>query len=107
MSNRKTLDGRPSIFRRSTNETTGESNGQTAEGSDDQTLEQPDSQELGRLDNKAAKTQRIKATFYLEAADIVAIDRMQTEEFTRTGKKPERSQLVSRAIQALIKQQDS
>jgi len=107
MSNRKTLDGRPSIFRRSTNEATGEPDGQTAERSDAQTLEHPDSQELGRLDNKAAKTQRIKATFYLEAADIVAIDRMQTEEFTRTGKKPERSQLVSRAIQALIKQQDS
>jgi len=107
MSNRKTLDGRPSIFRRSTNEMTGESDGQTAERSDAQTFEQPDSQELGRLDSKVAKTQRIKATFYLEAADIVAIDRMQTEEFTRTGKKPERSQLVSRAIQSLIKQQDS
>ncbi len=82
---------------------TGEPNGQAAEHPDAQTLEQPDSQELDRLDNKAAKTQRIKATFYLEAADIVAIDRMQTDEFTRTGKKPERSHLVSRAIQALTK----
>ena len=107
MSNRKTLDGRPSIFRRSTNETTGESNGQTAEGSDDQTLEQPDSQEASQPDSKAVKMQRIKATFYLEPADIVAIDHMQTEEFTRTGKKPERSQLVSRAIQAFAKQQNS
>ncbi len=107
MSNRKTLDGRPSIFRRSTNEMTDEPDSQTAERSDAQTLEQPDSQALDRLDSKATKTQRTKATFYLEAADIVAIDRMQTEEFTRTGKKPERSQLVSRAIQALIKQQDS
>jgi len=106
MSNRKTLDGRPSIFRRSTTEVTDEQDSQTAERSDVSTLEQPDGQELGRLDNKATKMQRIKATFYLEAADIVAIDRMQTEEFTRTGKKPERSQLVSRAIQALIKQQD-
>lgn len=107
MSSRKTLDGRPSIFRRSTNEMTGEPDGQAAEHPDAQTLEQPDSQELALLDNKAAKTQRIKATFYLEAADIVAIDQMQTEEFTRTGKKPERSHLVSRAIQALAKQQDS
>jgi len=106
MSNRKTLDGRPSIFRRSTNEVTDEPNDQTAERSDARTLEQPDSQEFGRLDNKAAKTQRIKATFYLEPADIVAIDRMQTEEFTRTGKKPERSQLVSRAIQTLLRQLD-
>lgn len=107
MSNRKTLDGRPSIFRRSTNKMTGGPDSQTAERSDAQTLEQPDSQELDQLDSKATKTQRIKATFYLEAADIVAIDRMQTEEFTRTGKKPERSQLVSRAIQALIRQLDS
>jgi len=106
MSNRKTLDGRPSIFRRSTTEVTDEQDSQTAERSDVSTLEQSDSQELGQLDNKATKMQRIKATFYLEAADIVAIDRMQTEEFTRTGKKPERSQLVSRAIQVLAKQKD-
>ncbi len=107
MSNRKTLDGRPSIFRRSTNEAIGEEGSQESESLDAQTLEQPDSQEARQSDSKAIRAQRIKATFYLEPADIVAIDRMQTEEFTRTGKKPERSHLVSRAIQALTKQQDS
>ena len=106
MSSRKTLEGRPSIFRRSTDEATGEQDSQASEHLDAQTLEQPDSQAVRRPDSQTAKTQRIKATFYLEPADIVAIDRMQTEEFTRTGKKPERSHIVSRAIQALIKQQD-
>ncbi len=107
MSNRKTLQGRPSIFRRSPDEAAGQQDDQTTERLDGQTLEQPDSQELGQPDGKAAKAQRIKATFYLEPEDIIAIDRMQTEEFTRTGKKPERSHLVSRAIQALMRQQDS
>jgi len=32
---------------------------------------------------------------------VVAIDRMQTEEFLRTGNKPERSEIVSRAIKQL------
>ncbi len=107
MSSRKTLDGRPSIFRRSTTEAAEEQDSQVPGSLGAQPLEQPDSQESSQPDSKAAKTQRIKATFYLEPADIVAIDRMQTEEFTRTGKKPERSHLVSRAIQALTKQQDS
>ncbi len=107
MSNHKTLDGRPSIFRRSTTEAAEGQDSQVPGSLDAQTAKQPDSQEASQPDSKAAKTQRIKATFYLEPADIVAIDRMQTEEFTRTGKKPERSHLVSRAIQALTKQQDS
>ena len=83
MPNRKTLEGRPSIFRRS---------------ADTQTAEQ--------LDVQPAKPPRIKATFYLEQADILAIDQMQMQEFAATGKKPERSQLVSRAIQVLLKQRD-
>ena len=64
-----------------------------------QTVRQPDSQ--------TAKPQRIKATFYLTPDDILAIDALQGEEFKRTGKKPERSHIVSRAIQALRQQQDS
>lgn len=83
MPNRKTLEGRPTIFRRS---------------ADSQTAEQ--------LDVQPAKPLRIKATFYLEPADIMAIDQMQTQEFAATGKKPERSHLVSRAIQTLFSQQN-
>lgn len=47
------------------------------------------------------KPRRIKATFYLTPDDVLAIDGMQSEEFRQTGKKPERSHIVSRAIQAL------
>jgi hypothetical protein len=54
---------------------------------------------------RRAKRERIKATFYLEAEDVLAIDSLQMEAFRATGKKPERSELVSRAIQAYIKSQ--
>lgn len=48
------------------------------------------------------KRQRIKSTFYLEPEDVLAIDQLQSEEFRRSGKKPERSELVSRAIQEYL-----
>ena len=88
MSSRKTLEGRASIFRRTA----------------------PDAQDTGAAgqpDVQPAKQQRVKATFYLEPADIMAIDQMQTQEFAATGKKPERSHVVSRAIQALFNQRNS
>lgn len=47
---------------------------------------------------------RIKATFYLSREDILAIDRLQSAAFMQTGKKPERSHLVSEAVQLLLKQ---
>jgi hypothetical protein len=75
-SDKRTLRERPAFFQR--------------------TAEQPDSQ--------TPKQPRVKATFYLNSEDIVAIDRMQTDEFQRTGKKPERSELVSRAVQLLRQQ---
>lgn len=52
---------------------------------------------------RAPKRDRIKATFYLEPDDILAIDQLQSEAFKRSGKKPERSVLVSRAIQQFFK----
>jgi hypothetical protein len=52
-------------------------------------------------ERQGAKRSRIKATFYLNSEDILAIDSMQSEEFRQKGKKPERSVIVSRAIQAL------
>ena len=92
MAEKKTMRERPSIFRR-TDEAVPE-------------LEQSDVQPARRQDVQPAR-QRIKATFHLNPEDIVAIDTMQTEEFKRTGKKPERSELVSRAIQRLFEQQAS
>ena len=58
-----------------------------------------------QTEKQNSKQTRIKATFYLNPEDVLAIDGMQSEEFKRTGKKPERSEIVSRAIQA-FKQQD-
>ncbi len=85
----KTLGARPSIFRK-TDQTIPElRDAQTPERPDVQTSKQP---------------LRVKATFYLNSEDIIAIDQMQTEEFKRTGKKPERSHIVSRAIQGLARQ---
>ena len=80
----RTLGGRPSIFRKT----------------DRRVPELADAQTSARRNGGTAR--RIKATFYLEPDDVVAIDVMLTEEFKRTGKKPERSQLVSHAIQHLF-----
>ncbi len=57
-----------------------------------------------RPEQRISKQNRIKATFYLNPEDVLAIDEMQSNEFRRTCKKPERSELVSRAIQAFKEQ---
>jgi len=68
-----------------------------------QTSSQSDVLTAKQLDSKPAKPRRIKATFYLRPEDIIAIDEMQTKRFREHGKKPEKSELVSEAIQALSK----
>ena len=47
---------------------------------------------------------RIKATFYLSREDILVIDRLQMSAFMDTGKKPERSHIMSRALQLLARE---
>ena len=69
-----------------------------------QTSNQSDVLTVKQLDSKPAKPRRIKATFYLRPEDIIAIDEMQTNRFREHGKKPEKSELVSEAIQALSKE---
>jgi hypothetical protein len=69
-----------------------------------QTVKQEDSSTSRQSDSKPAKPMRIKATFYLHKEDIIAIDEMQTKRFREHGKKPEKSELVSEAIQAFSKQ---
>ncbi len=56
---------------------------------------------------QAAKRNRTKATFYLNPEDILAIDSIQSEEFRQKGKKPERSEVVSWAIQAYREQRQA
>ncbi len=62
-------------------------------------LEQP-AEPVKHSGRPTSKQQRIKATFYLNPEDVLAIDEMQSNEFRQKGKKPERSEIVSRAIQA-------
>jgi hypothetical protein len=71
---------------------------------DSQPSRQPDSLTASQSDRRTVKQQRIKATFYLRPEDIIAIDEMQTKRFREHGKKPEKSELVSEAIQLLSKQ---
>ena len=71
---------------------------------DSQPVNQQDSLTVRRLDSQPAKPRRIKATFYLHPEDIIAIDEMQTKRFREHGKKPEKSELVSEAIQVLSQQ---
>ena len=88
-SKERTLGTRASIFRK------------TDKGIPE--IEQP-GEEVKRPERQTSKQHRIKATFYLNPGDILAIDEMQSNEFRRTGKKPERSEIASRAIQALKQQ---
>ena len=88
-SRERTLGARASIFRKTDREIP-ELN-QTAE-------------QVSRPARQNSKQERIKATFYLNPEDVLAIDEMQSDEFRRTGKKPERSHIVSQAIQAYKEQ---
>jgi hypothetical protein len=49
----------------------------------------------------------VKATVYLTVEDVLAIDRICSDEFRITGKKPRRSTVVSRAIQLLLAQHEA
>ena len=69
-----------------------------------QASEHSASQPSSHLATQPAKQRRIKATFYLRPDDIIAIDEMQTKRFRAQGKKPEKSELVSEAIQLLAQQ---
>ncbi len=57
--------------------------------------------EASRLEQKDAQPEKpplVKATVYLTPDDVLAIDKIQSDEFRATGKKPRRSAVVCRAI---------
>ena len=60
-------------------------------------------QTSGRANGQTETHPRIKATFHLSMDDVLAIDRLQITMFSKTGKKPERSHIVSEALQLLAK----
>lgn len=50
-----------------------------------------------------ASKPRLKRTFYLPHEVVVAVEKLQGREFEETGKKPELSEIVERAILLLAK----
>jgi hypothetical protein len=56
---------------------------------------------------RPAEPPLMKVTVYLAPADILAIDRIVSEDFRRTGKRPRRSSVVSTAIQAYLAQREA
>lgn len=72
-----------------------------------QTFKHTDIKTEDQLASKPEKQQRTKATYYLGMEDIIAIDTLQTQRYRAIGKKPEKSELVSEAIQLLFKQENS
>jgi len=44
----------------------------------------------------------VKVTVYLPVEDVLAIDHLVSHEFRKTGRRPRRSTIVSRAIQGLM-----
>lgn len=87
-------------------QTDNHSTSKTEKQLDTQTAEHTVSQLLQHSDSKPDKQQRTKATYYLNMEDIISIDTIQTKRFRATGKKPEKSELVSEAIQLLSKQEN-
>ncbi|HEY1247685.1 MAG TPA: hypothetical protein VGE97_01735 [Nitrososphaera sp.] len=87
-------------------QTANHSNSKTEKQSDTKTAGQTASQLSQQADSKPGRQQRTKATYYLNMEDIISIDTIQTKRFRATGKKPEKSELVSEAIQLLSKQEN-
>ena len=94
----KTVRQRPAIFQR-----TDES---VSEPQDSETLILQNVQPAPQQGGKTDKLQKLKVTFHLLPEDILAIDTIISEEFRRGGERWQRSEVVSRALQALLKQHD-
>jgi len=66
----------------------------------DRVMAEVDEQDPSRRKTKEPqKPPLVKATVYMTPDDVLAIDKIQSDEFRATGKKPRRSAVVSRAIQ--------
>ena len=82
----------------------GSRNEETSKRLDGKTSKQQSRPGVKSSTKKAAEQPRLKRTFYLRHAAVLAIEKLQSSEFEMTGKKPELSEIVERAIQALAKQ---
>jgi len=62
------------------------------------TADVDEAREAKRKDAAPEQPPLVKATVYLTPDDVLAIDKIQSDEFRATGKKPRRSAVVCRAI---------
>jgi len=105
----KTIRQRPAIFRKTNDEAPeGEETAipQDAQTSTPQSVGTASSQGAeteSQPDTKVAKPVKMKVTFHLLPEDIEAIDEIITREFRRTRDRLQRSEVVSLALQELLK----
>lgn len=102
----KTVRQRPAIFQRTDEDTLEPQDSETARQQDVKKLKLGDVQTALQQGGKAGKMQKLKVTFHLLPEDILAIDTIISEEFRRSGDRWQRSEVVGRALQALLKQRD-
>jgi hypothetical protein len=110
---RDTLGRRPSIFRR-TDASVPELQDTQASSIPDTQLSTPVAfQTSGHLDSQTSDSQDPKTpkyrqvTVYLADEDIIFIERQQLEERLSTGKRPEKSEIVRRALRLLASQKST
>ena len=107
---RDTLGSRPSIFRRTDTAVPELQDAQAASTPDAQALGTEGLLASGSLDIQASSSQDTKhpkyrqVTVYLSDEDIIFIERQQLEERLATGKRPEKSEIVRRALRLLASQ---
>jgi hypothetical protein len=104
---RDTLGSRPSIFRRTAAGVPELPDAQVPSTLDIQPSTTEDSQTAGSPDvpvSSSPETRQPKyrqVTVYLSDEDIIFIERLQLEERLATGKRPEKSEIVRRALRLL------
>jgi len=101
----RTVRERPSIFRKTGEGVPELQDGETTTRQDIQASSGQDIQTSDSRDAQPSMPPKIKATFHLTPEDIIGIDTLITEEFRRTGHRPQRSEIVGRGIRALLDQQ--
>src|SRR4051812_20509353 len=107
---RDTLGSRPSIFRRTDTAVPELQDSQGSSALDAQTPDIEDVPASGSLNVQASSGQDARqpkyrqVTVYLSDEDIIFIERQQLEERLTTGKRPEKSEIVRRALRLLASQ---
>jgi hypothetical protein len=107
---RDTLGSRPSIFRRTDTGVPELQDPQASSIPNTQLSGPEDVQTASSLDVQASRSQDTKqpryrqVTVYLSDDDIIFIERLQLEERLSTGKRPEKSEIVRRALRLLAAQ---